>query len=87
MLPFDERKPEIDYPCPWSYRIIGSDEAQMRVAVREIVGERDYKLELSNESHGGKYRSLELEVVVVDEAQRLAIFDALRKHAQIRFVF
>lgn len=83
---FDERKPEIAYPCPWSYRIIGSDEARMRVAVREIVGAAEYKLELFNQSRGGKYRSLELELIVTDEAHRLAVFDALRRRAEIRFV-
>jgi putative lipoic acid-binding regulatory protein len=86
--PFDERKPEIAYPCPWSYRIIGSDESDMRIAVNEIVGRGvDYRLELSNESRGGKYRSLELELIVVDEAHRLALFDALRKRSEIKFVF
>jgi putative lipoic acid-binding regulatory protein len=85
--PLEGRKPEIFYPCPWNYRIIGSDELQMRAAVREIVGQVAYTLELSNQSRGGKYRSLDLELVVVDEAQRLGLFDALRKRAEIRFVF
>ena len=85
--PFGERKPEIAYPCPWSYRILGSDETRMREAVRAIVGAAQYDLKLSNESRGGKYRSLELELVVADETQRLSIFEALRVHADVRFVF
>lgn len=87
MQPFDGRKPDITYPCPWSYRILGSDESRMRDAVRAIVGTAQYDLKLSNESRGGKYRSLELEIVVADEVQRLSIFEALRVHADVRFVF
>jgi putative lipoic acid-binding regulatory protein len=87
MQSFGHRKPDIAYPGPWTYRIIGEDEARMRAAVVEVVGVVDYTLELSNQSSGGRYRSLELELVVVDEAHRLAVFDALKNHADIRFVF
>ena len=83
----DGRKPEIDYPCTWSYRIIGADELRMRLAVRGIVGEAEHALTLGLESAHGKYRSLQLELVVRDEAHRLSIFDALKIHPDVRFVF
>ena len=38
------------------------------------------------ESSGGRYRSLQLEVTVRDEAHRLGLFAALSKHPDVRFV-
>ena len=84
---FGNRKPEIDYPCTWAYRIIGPDELRMRDAVRQIIGDLEHSLTLGLESAHGKYRSLQLELVVRDEAQRLGIFEALKTHPDVRFVF
>lgn len=82
----DDQHPEIDYPCRWTYRIIGSDEARMRAAVAEIVGATEHTLVEGLQSSGGKYRSLQLDLLVVDDAQRLAVFAALGKHPDVRFV-
>jgi putative lipoic acid-binding regulatory protein len=83
----DGRKPEIDYPCTWSYRIIGADELRMRMAVREIVGAVEHELTMGLESAGGKYRSIQLELVVESEERRLSLFAALTRHPDVRFVF
>ena len=83
---FEGRKPEIDYPCMWSYRIVGMDEVQMRIAVLEVVGDLEHRVTTGLESSQGKYRSLQLELVVRDEAHRLSIFEALKTHPEVRFV-
>lgn len=82
----DGRRPEIDYPCTWSYRIIGADELRLREAAIGIAGTAEYTLTLALESSGGKYRSLQLEVLVRDEEHRLGLFAALRNHPDVRFV-
>lgn len=82
----EERKPEIAYPCPWSYTLIGESSLGMDLAVREVLGERPHQLSLSHTSPRGKYRSLRLEVVVADEPDRLELFAALAAHAAVRFV-
>lgn len=87
MRSFDGQKPEITYPCPWSYRVIGADEERLRAAIGFVVGDLQHSLRLANESSTGRYRSLALEVVVRDEAHRYSIFDALGKHPDVRFVF
>jgi len=84
---FDGRKPEIEYPCSWSYRVIGADELRLRLAVAEIVGEQEHTLLFGQESEHGKYRSLQLDLIVRDEAHRLALFAALKQHPDVRFVF
>lgn len=86
MQSFDDRKPEIEYPCTWSYKVIGLDEALLRTAIGEVIGGLPHTLKDGNVSEGGKYLSLGLELVVVDEAQRLHIFERLAEHPSIRFV-
>ena len=83
---FEGRKPEILYPCIWSYQVIGVDEERLRDAVREVIGEAPYTLRPGHVSKGGKYRSLGLDTRVEDEPERLRIFDLLSKHPAIRFV-
>jgi hypothetical protein len=79
-------KPDIDYPVSWSYKVVGSDEERVRVAIVGIVGALEHTLEPSNKSRTGKYVSLALVVVVSDEAQRLRIGQELHLHADVKFV-
>jgi len=84
--PFGGRELEIDYPCSWSYTVIGRDEQRMRAAIAGIVGVADHTVTNSRQSATGKYRSLALEVFVWSDEQRLSIFSALYDHPDIRFV-
>ena len=79
-------KAEIKYPCKWSYRIIGDDEKLLRDAAASALGNKKYKLSLSNSSSGGKYYSLNLELTVENEAERLRIFNHLKKDIAVKFV-
>ena len=81
-----EGKSEIEYPCLWNFKIIGREEERMRRAIAKIVGDSDYTLTFSNQSRHGKYRSLNLDMVVLDESHRLNIFEALRHHSSIQIV-
>lgn len=85
-MDFEGRKPEIAYPGPWTYRVIGFDEARLRVAVVEVIGDVPHTLRPANASTGGKYVSLGLELEVRDEAHRLRLFQSLSTHPEIRFV-
>lgn len=73
-------RPNIEYPCPWGYRLIGPDERAIRVAVVDVLGAREYDLSVSRTSSGGRYVSLSLRLRVADEADRDAIYEALRAH-------
>ncbi|MCK9196355.1 MAG: DUF493 domain-containing protein [Syntrophales bacterium] len=76
----------INYPCPWSYQIIGADEDSLRRAVAEIIQDRTYRMVLSRSSEKGKYRSFQLEIVVESEGHRLAVYEALRAHPAVKIV-
>ena len=77
---------EIEYPCRWLYKVIGSDEAAVRGAVLEVVDIADVSLELSNSSSSGKFVSINVEVTVQDHEQRRGLFEALRGHPAVRMV-
>ena len=81
-----EGKPEIEYPCPWTYRIICTDESAVRAAVFEIVAGAEHTLVHVQTSASGRYQTLQLDLVVRDEAHRLAIFEALARHPAVRFM-
>lgn len=79
-------KPVIEYPCNWSFKVIGSDESFMRKAVETTMGDSIYSLRVSNASKTGKYVSLNLETVVRDEDHRNQIYEDLKAAPPIKMV-
>ncbi len=78
--------PIVEYPCEWSFRLIGSDAQVIRKAVEEYMHESTYKLLPSNTSSSGKYVSLNLETVVSDENARNQIYEDLKKMPSLKMV-
>ena len=86
---FGDRRPAIEYPTEWGYRVIGADEAKVRSAIETVlrlVGGGAHTVRLSNRSTGGRWCAVDLQVVVRDEAERMAIFQALHVHGDVRMV-
>lgn len=81
-----KKRPDIDYPCEWVYKLIGTDRDDLKSAVAEILPEGDYTLTLSNKSSKGKYLCLNLEITVYDHSTREGLYQALNAHADIRLV-
>ncbi|MEL6821584.1 MAG: DUF493 domain-containing protein [Calditrichota bacterium] len=77
---------EMEYPCKWTYKVIGMDAFEMRQAIADIVGEKEHAISVSNHSATGKYTSLNLEIVVDSEEQRTEYFTNLTQHAAIKMV-
>ncbi|MBE0551384.1 MAG: DUF493 domain-containing protein, partial [Ignavibacterium sp.] len=40
----ENKKPQIDYPCKWPYKIIGDSVGELISAVEEIVADLEYDL-------------------------------------------
>lgn len=88
------QKPQIEYPCQWGFKIIGTDEAEVRVAVKACLegclkqgtGDRPYELGFSRASSQGKYVSLTLNIEVQDEKERNALFQSLTDRPEVRMV-
>jgi uncharacterized protein len=88
------QRPKIDYPCPWGFKVIGTDEETVRQAIRDCLRdcldprdvERPVEIGNSRTSGGGKYISLGLTVEVESEDERNAIFRALADQPEIKMV-
>jgi putative lipoic acid-binding regulatory protein len=79
-------RPEIEYPCAWSYRVIGTDEKTLRHAISECLEGREYRVSLSSSSSSGKYISLNLETIVHSEEIRVSTYHSLGRHPSVKIV-
>jgi len=80
------KKLELEYPCNWCYKVIGSDKESVSNAVKSIMDKREHKISDSNKSKNGKYVSMNLDLLVHNEADRNFIFEALKKHKDLKMV-
>ena len=84
--PFEGEHLDLEYPCPWGYRVIGRDDVSLRAGIATVLGHLEYSVFEGRTSRRGRYISLEIEVLVDSEAQRHGLFHALAAHADIDFV-
>ena len=83
----DDEENSVDYPSEWIYKVIGSDKESVHNAIASIIQDSEYLINDSNTSKTGKYLSFDVKVMVGDEAYRNKIYQALKKHNDIKFVF
>jgi putative lipoic acid-binding regulatory protein len=77
----------IDYPCEWIYKVIGSDKESVHNAIASIIQGNKCQIDDSNSSKSGKYLSFDVTVMVGGEEYRNKIYQALKGHDDIKFVF
>jgi len=85
MSSFGDQKPEIDYPCRWNYKVVGTDETDLKKAVAEILSD-PFELHPSKVSKKGKYISLNLFIDVQNETHRNEIYENLKASKHIKMV-
>lgn len=82
-----QNKPlNIQYPCNWQYKIIGTNVDNMISAVEEILTGYEYSLTPSNISRNEKYYSLNIDAFVPSEIIKNIIFQKLTEHRSIKYV-
>ncbi len=81
-----KRKPVIEYPTKWGYKIIGADVDKLLKAVEGATPGLKYEVTPSNISKGEKYFSLNITVVVSSEVVRDLVFQKLSEHPDIKMV-
>lgn len=81
-----DEKLQLDYPCSWSYKLIASEVKALKQAIRDVIDEREHKLTHSKSSKGGKYVSMNLDMLVHNEDDRNFIYEALKAHQNIKMV-
>ena len=86
ILDSNSKKPNINYPCDWQYKVIGTDVDEMIKAAELAVIGMDYKISSSNVSSKGKYFSINLKVFVTSEVIRDIIFANLEANEFVKMV-
>ena len=81
-----KQKLELAYPCDWTYKLIGSEKQAIQKAIHDVILEREHNVTHSNASKTWKYVSLNLKLLVHNEDDRKFIFEALKKHQNIKMV-
>ena len=81
-----DEKLELEYPCNWAYKLIASEKKALEKAISDVIDEREHKLTHSKNSKGGKYISMNLDMLVHNEDDRNFIYEALKKHQDIKMV-
>ena len=80
------RKPVIDYPTRWSYRVIGINSVELRADIHERLEDFEYVLEDGNESRSGKFISMMVTLIVENEPMRDRIFQNLSNIPHVHMV-
>jgi len=79
-------KPNIEYPCEWGYKIIGTDKSELEAVIFEVMGSRDYTVSKANRSSKGKFHALTTSCVVESQTDRDALFKAFQDHRDVKMV-
>jgi uncharacterized protein len=74
LLDSNNQKPNIDYPCNWNYKVIGTNVEEMIKAIEIAVAGMEHEISSSNVSSKGNYFSINLKVFVTSEVIRDIIF-------------
>ncbi|MGD8778561.1 MAG: DUF493 domain-containing protein [Ignavibacteria bacterium] len=82
----NNRKPEINYPCYWDYKIIGDNVEKMIEAAEAAADGMEYDITASNISKKGNYFSINLKVLVNNEDTRNLVYQKLEGHENIKMV-
>jgi len=80
------KKLELKYPTSWSYKLIVKSHDELLLALEQILGRREYKLNRSNSSKSGKFSSFNLELLVHSDEDRVALFEQLRGEKSIKYL-
>ena len=81
-----KQKLKLEYPCSWVYKIIGLDQEEIRIAITEVLQERECMVSHSNTSSKGKYHCFNVEITVHSEEDRAMNHEAFKKHPAITMV-
>ena len=79
-------KAKIDYPCWWTYAILGSDEEDLRLAAGDIARGLRHRVSFSKLSGQKRYASLHVDIWVESEADRNRLFQAFQSDSRVRLV-
>jgi uncharacterized protein len=82
----NKQRPDIEYPCEWSYKVIGNNVEKILEAIEDASKGLNYDVTPSNISRNGNYFSLNFKVEVPSEVVRDLIYQKLGENSNIKMV-
>lgn len=73
---------KIEYPTNWEYKVIVDKDYDINNICKEVLNDKEFKLEKSNSSSSGKYESYLVSTNVNDKKERLDIFAKFKEKAK-----
>jgi uncharacterized protein len=86
ILDSNSERPELNYPCEWTYKVIGKDVDKLIAAIEHASLELEYEVSPSNVSKNENYFSLNFKVTVPSEAARDIIYQKLNNNKDVIMV-
>lgn len=86
MIDLNKHKLELTYPCNWKYKIVILESIDVKYISKDIFGDRDHKINESNVSKKGKFKSYNIELIVHSDDDRTELHRVLGDHKDIKMV-
>ena len=79
-------KPDLVYPCKWSYKVICTSEGKAREAIGWALEGKEYEIISVKASRNQGFFSVECELEVETEAERLDIYEKLKQYPDVKMI-
>jgi putative lipoic acid-binding regulatory protein len=79
-------RPEIVYPCTWTWVLVGEGESILLGHVEVVLAGVAHEKSVKRQSAQGRYTSIEVTLVVQDEEHRYALGRRFLDHPAVRIV-
>jgi len=80
------KKVKLDYPCNWNYKVIINAHCKIDHIVKNVLGERTFKISKSNNSKNKTYMSYKVSLLVHSDEDREEIFHEFKKEDCVKIV-
>jgi putative lipoic acid-binding regulatory protein len=81
-----EKKPELEYPREWGFKIIGKDKEALEGAIKDVLGQKEHTSSFGNYSKNGKFCSYNASCQVENKEERDKLFKAFQDHKDVKMV-
>jgi len=81
-----DKKPEIEYPIEWGYKLIGRDNSKLQTCISKIMGNKKHTTTAGHASKTGKFHSYNTKCIVENEEERNKIFKAFEDCETVEMV-
>ena len=82
-----DKKPEIEYPIEWGYKLIGRDSDELQACIAKIMGEKEHTATAGHASKTGKFHSYNTKCIVQNEGSETKSSKHLRIVRPWRWLF